>query len=1030
MKTVEKELKKFNFPEILVHLHRNRKTGTLTVGIPTGVSKKVYLDKGSAVFASSTDEDDRLGEMLIKLGKITFEQYDRSVELLKQTGKRQGAILVELGFLTPKDLVLGVKSQVREIIYSLFNIEDAEYEFEEGELPTREVITLQMSMGNLIYEGMKRINNVIRIKREMPDMGAVLKLNEEPGGVLQDIVLSQRDKSMLETVDGTKSVREIIEGTPSATFEAMKILYILYTTGFVTEHKQSEEHASQSSISDEHIQPLHQSDGTLEERVNALFSNLFRINAHELLGIEETADARDVQRNYYRLAKDYHPDHHISSTDPLMLDKLIAISDEIQKAYVLLKDDSKRNDYFREISKARQDTIGEKESEEEELRSELSKVSEEILTSRDASVESQTETMDDREILDVSESPEPAVFGDYPDEEKFDNTAAHEEEQIFPAHETIERTEIELLRYDSGSREQANEITPVNAKPEETKPDEADQESQSATTDEIEQTEEVTEKRRNKRFKVDGADVGGEMFFAREANIFDISLTGIALKVDKQMKVGKEYMINLRADDRVIAVKAKVVRSILSESRTTGEGEIVPIYMVGMEFCNVSDEKAAELLQFIDNHKIKEQENDEESDDTSEKRRDRRFQIDMPEKTILGFHERYKVKVISLSGMLIESHQQLEIDETIQMQIYLPPNRTVPFLGRVVSCKRIDGDYERYDIGLEFMGMSEEHQEGLARFFQGIEVFEGTETPPKRNDSMSIEMEEDIWPNAGESGTLSERERYEKDQADGESSARDAINLQLLNLIEEIKVLLTQLRTELPGATKHQVPATEETGEEQEEKMEASSVTANGAAVPQENFPDYDLDALRKEYKAESRKASPKKKKLKLWHIAIPLLFLIAATVSFLFVYTPEKPKTVTQPVQPVQAKKEKVPAVNPVHPKEASLPAAQKTPVASPVSTPEVKKVPAVSSSQAVQHTIELIATESTWLSAAIDDKSSKEMILKAGDKVKWTAKNNISLVIGNAAGLKIIFDGKEISPLGGKGKVVRLKLPASKNS
>src|SRR4030042_502853 len=178
MNAIEKEIKKFHFPQILVDLHRNQKTGTLTVNTDD-VTKKVYMEKGNAVFASSTDEDERLGETLIKLGKITIEQYDRSVELLKETGKRQGTILVELGYLTPKDLVLGVKSQVREIIYSLFEVEDAEYEFDEGQLPTREVITLQMSMGNLVYEGMKRIHNVVRIKREMPAMNAVLKSNED-----------------------------------------------------------------------------------------------------------------------------------------------------------------------------------------------------------------------------------------------------------------------------------------------------------------------------------------------------------------------------------------------------------------------------------------------------------------------------------------------------------------------------------------------------------------------------------------------------------------------------------------------------------------------------------------------------------------------------------------------------------------------------------------------------------------------------------------------------------------------------------
>jgi hypothetical protein len=135
------------------------------------------------------------------------------------------------------------------------------------------------------------------------------------------------------------------------------------------------------------------------------------------------------------------------------------------------------------------------------------------------------------------------------------------------------------------------------------------------------------------------------------------------------------------------------------------------------------------------------------------------------------------------------------------------------------------------------------------------------------------------------------------------------------------------------------------------------------------------------------------------------------------FIYTPEKQKIIAQPAQPAQSEK-------------AILPSVQKTQEVLPTPTPEVKKASPAAASQAVQHTVELIAKDSTWLSATIDEKESKEMILKPGDQIKWTAKSNISLIIGNAEGLKVIFDGKEIGPLGGKGKVVRLKLPSSKNS
>ena len=225
---------------ILIHLNRHRKSGTLVIKTPV-FTKKVFFVKGDAVFASSTYEDDRLGEMLLKAGKITMEQYDKSVELLKKTGKRQGAILVELGFLTPKDLFWGVKYQVREIIYSLFLLETAGYEFIEGDIPSNEVITLKMSIGNLIYEGIKRVDNWTRIRNEMPATDIVLKLSSDPASIYQDVELSQQDRKMLSLVDGRKTIKEIIDNAWMGSFEAMKTLYVLCSIGVLEEKEKAPE---------------------------------------------------------------------------------------------------------------------------------------------------------------------------------------------------------------------------------------------------------------------------------------------------------------------------------------------------------------------------------------------------------------------------------------------------------------------------------------------------------------------------------------------------------------------------------------------------------------------------------------------------------------------------------------------------------------------------------------------------------------------------------------------------------------------
>lgn len=339
-------LKNISLPKLLAHLNHMRKTGTLKIETPI-FTKKVYLVKGDAIFASSTYEDDRLGEMLIKAGKITMEQYDRSVDLLKRTKKRQGAILVELGYITPKDLFWGVKFQVKEIIYSLFQLEDAEYEFIEDEIPQNEVITLKMSMGNLIYEGVKRIDNWTRIRKEMPDTDTILKLSKNPATLFQDIELTHQDKKMLTMVDGKRTIKDLINSSWIGSFEAMKILYVLWSIG-ILEPKELVEKPTEEietlSI-DDILQPVSEEEEVFKRRVEKVYSTLNTLTPYELLEVDRNIDEENLIKNYYRLSKEFHPDRYFLSGDPSLKDKLSIIFDAITNAYNRLKEEISSKEY-------------------------------------------------------------------------------------------------------------------------------------------------------------------------------------------------------------------------------------------------------------------------------------------------------------------------------------------------------------------------------------------------------------------------------------------------------------------------------------------------------------------------------------------------------------------------------------------------------------------------------------------------------------------------------------------------------------
>ena len=235
-------LQEFQLHKLLIDLNSNSKTGTLTVKTPVFI-KKIYLDKGEVIFASSTWKDDRLGEVLLKTGRLTLGQYEESVRLLKMTGKKQGTILVELGYLTPKDLFQAVKHQAKEIIYSLFPLEYAEYEFIEGEIAQKDILILKIHLGSLIYKGINRIDNFTRVKRELPDFRYPLSISIGTSRLFEGIEFSPLEKSILSLVDGKRSIMELVDhaSADARPFEVLKSLYVLCFMGILKKNGSTRE---------------------------------------------------------------------------------------------------------------------------------------------------------------------------------------------------------------------------------------------------------------------------------------------------------------------------------------------------------------------------------------------------------------------------------------------------------------------------------------------------------------------------------------------------------------------------------------------------------------------------------------------------------------------------------------------------------------------------------------------------------------------------------------------------------------------
>ncbi len=142
--------------DVISVLRQQKATGTLRCSVGT-VDKCLYVQGGQIIFATSKDERDRLGEVMVREGKITRAQLTRSLELHQKSAgiKKIGAIFVENGYVSPKDLFNGLKVQVRTIISSLFLLHDGDYQFDE-QLPP-DIIPLPMNMEELLREVIEHI---------------------------------------------------------------------------------------------------------------------------------------------------------------------------------------------------------------------------------------------------------------------------------------------------------------------------------------------------------------------------------------------------------------------------------------------------------------------------------------------------------------------------------------------------------------------------------------------------------------------------------------------------------------------------------------------------------------------------------------------------------------------------------------------------------------------------------------------------------------------------------------------------------
>ena len=236
---------------VLQLLQIENQTGVLSVS--SGASEaSIALRNGliDLVQARGAGHEFRLGRYFVETGAVTREDIERiSGESSAPSGngsasdrgfsRREessglrharvlGEVLVESGKITPEQLREALARQSSELIYEVLRWQKGRFEFRRAPMsPLATQAQLGLPVASVVMEGFRRVDEWRLIEERLGSFDSVPKPDTMAIEALGIDRLASAERGVLESVDGERTVREIVGTSNMSSFDACKILYQL-----------------------------------------------------------------------------------------------------------------------------------------------------------------------------------------------------------------------------------------------------------------------------------------------------------------------------------------------------------------------------------------------------------------------------------------------------------------------------------------------------------------------------------------------------------------------------------------------------------------------------------------------------------------------------------------------------------------------------------------------------------------------------------------------------------------------------------
>ncbi len=158
-------LRDMSLAELLSVIALGEKSGIITIQADAG-SGQIHVLNGRIVQGSDPYRDERFGEILLKLGRITRADLESALETQEHSGgaQRLGTILIDMGKITKADQDAAIVYQTAEAVYDLCTWRVGYFQFDQHLTPEETGVVLPIT--SVLDEVHRRAKADARARRE------------------------------------------------------------------------------------------------------------------------------------------------------------------------------------------------------------------------------------------------------------------------------------------------------------------------------------------------------------------------------------------------------------------------------------------------------------------------------------------------------------------------------------------------------------------------------------------------------------------------------------------------------------------------------------------------------------------------------------------------------------------------------------------------------------------------------------------------------------------------------------------------